>query len=225
MTSSNIGECHNCHAAKAVTNYGGRALCRRCYEANVPSWDRATPELIDPGTGHPVQNTSEDHILVYGSITRAIGIFFSLLFIAVGSLGLQEPSWGVGFAAILWILALVLIAELFLVRITWNDQAVTSEAPWRSPRVIRWSDLSRVSDLNEIQIGEWVRLHSTQSGTLSISAFRSGLDDFIHDVLRFAPPWAVTSLQASVAEPKTVSNRVLVIVAIITLLAIILAYR
>jgi hypothetical protein len=47
VNSSNIGECSNCHAAKATATYRGRVPCRQCYEANIPSWNRATPELSD----------------------------------------------------------------------------------------------------------------------------------------------------------------------------------
>jgi hypothetical protein len=44
VNSSDFGECSNCHAAKAIISHRGKALCQKCYEANVPPWSRATPD-------------------------------------------------------------------------------------------------------------------------------------------------------------------------------------
>jgi hypothetical protein len=97
MNSSNIGECSNCHATRAATNYRGRALCRVCYEANVPSWDRNNPELSDPDaeTTRPVQGG-----LPLGDIpiTQSQYAFFPVathkfVVMSICTFGLYEMYW------------------------------------------------------------------------------------------------------------------------------------
>jgi hypothetical protein len=41
VTSPDDVMCSTCHAAKATTAHRDRALCRQCYESNVPPWERA----------------------------------------------------------------------------------------------------------------------------------------------------------------------------------------
>jgi len=152
--------------------------------------------LITAQSRRPAPSTPDGRVLDYGIAARVVVGLNIILFVILGASVLREPSGGgyfdLALVVFFWLLALRFMAVIS-VRIIWNAQGIRSEVLWRAPRSIRWEDLQRVTYSRLGNGARLLGLRSTGGNKFLISGSQTGFPDFGRDVLRLAPPDAVSS--------------------------------
>jgi len=119
-------------------------------------------------------------ILTYGLAFKLIG--WGAVGIVLGCAALLLYVAAADRAAVLLLtglfalLGLPILLEATLVRITFDEQGLTSRSPWRQRRVIPWSEVRAVDFSGAMQ---WWRLHTAQ-GVVRASVYLSGIGDLVN---------------------------------------------
>jgi len=124
-------------------------------------------------------------VLRYGTPVR---VFWWLLLCAVlvgWYVGVQKSNEGPvsqwivleGFAVVM----LPLFLEFFLVRIEFDDHAIYTRSPWRSPRRIPWSEITSYSFS---RANRWHIFRTRSMGAVRLSVFLSGIGSFMAEAKR-----------------------------------------
>lgn len=135
--------------------------------------------LLELVASHADKNAKRDGgkmILRYGKSARALGwlVVLMCLFIvyaasdASDSQRVMAGCVGFGFIAI----AVVLLLELYFVKILFDKEFIYTVSPWRPARKIPWAAVSGYAYSN---INQWHILKTTSYGNIRLSILLSGL--------------------------------------------------
>ncbi len=143
---------------------------------------------ISKGARQSATDERGQKMLCYGKELKIVGAVVTIFWIALVTLvfmgvfnGTQEDAlWCVALFACLMFTGVAMLIEAYLVRIAYDETAITAYSPWRRDiRMIPWSDIESVRYSGTMR---WYVCKTKNHGNLILSSYLMGLGDFLEEM-------------------------------------------
>lgn len=143
-------------------------------------------DFLSGSASKPARTEGQLKILEYSMPARIMGSVFVILFGAflVFALLKAKPEeirivWGV--VGSLFLISLFIFIEFFRVKISYDQNMIYTQSPWRDSREIPWPDVSGASFS---QVNKWYLLKTDHHGNIRASVYLMGISTLVEELKR-----------------------------------------